>query len=114
LRVAASFHTIIFAYGRQIYSLSRAVFSQLVLETHGVRRTPQRAMISGTAGAHGDVRHLVRIGAERGRSSAALLNIRVRRHVLYVMQGSHSFCCVPQANIDRRTAARVPAGQWRR
>src|SRR5688572_19533837 len=45
----ASFHTIIFAYGRQIYSLSRAgYFPQALSVTHGAHKTPNRALISGT------------------------------------------------------------------
>ena len=45
----ASFHTIIFAYGRQIYSLSRAgYFPQFLSVTHGAHKTPNRALISGT------------------------------------------------------------------
>src|SRR5262245_35588541 len=45
----ASFHTIIYAYGRQIYSLSRAgYFPQALSETHGAHKTPNRALIAGT------------------------------------------------------------------
>ncbi|MGC4065237.1 MAG: amino acid permease [Polyangiaceae bacterium] len=45
----ASFHTIIFAYGRQIYSLSRAgyYFSFMSL-THGTRKTPYMGLLTGT------------------------------------------------------------------
>jgi len=44
----ASFHTIIFAYGRQIYSLSRAGYFPAVLSlTHGSRKTPHAALIAG-------------------------------------------------------------------
>jgi ethanolamine permease len=44
----ASFHTIIFAYGRQIYSLSRAgYFPQFLSITHGTHRTPNTALIGG-------------------------------------------------------------------
>ena len=44
----ASFHTIIFAQGRQIYSLSRAgYFPTFLSVTHGSRKTPQVAMIFG-------------------------------------------------------------------
>jgi ethanolamine permease len=44
----ASFHTIIFAQGRQIYSLSRAgYFPTFLSVTHGTRKTPHVAMISG-------------------------------------------------------------------
>jgi ethanolamine permease len=44
----ASFHAIIFAYGRQIYSLSRAGYFPMWLSvTHGKRKTPHRALIAG-------------------------------------------------------------------
>lgn len=44
----ASFHTIIFAQGRQIYSLSRAgYFPTFLSVTHGTRQTPHTAMIAG-------------------------------------------------------------------
>jgi len=46
----ASFHTIIFAYGRQIYSLSRAgYFPTWLSVTHGKRETPHRALLAGSA-----------------------------------------------------------------
>ena len=45
----ASFHTIIFAKGRQIYSLSRAGYFPSGLSiTHGTRKTPHLAMILGS------------------------------------------------------------------
>ncbi len=44
----ASFHTIIYAYGRNIYSLSRAGYLPHWLSiTHGERRTPHVALIVG-------------------------------------------------------------------
>jgi len=44
----ASFHTIIFAYGRNIYSLSRAgYFPKWMSVTHGTRKTPWLALILG-------------------------------------------------------------------
>ncbi|GAT31937.1 ethanolamine permease [Terrimicrobium sacchariphilum] len=44
----ASFHTIIFAFGRQIYSLSRAGYYLPFLSvTHGKRHTPHVAMFTG-------------------------------------------------------------------
>lgn len=46
--LVASFHAIIFAYGRQIYSLSRAgYFPRALSITHGTRKTPHVAMILG-------------------------------------------------------------------
>lgn len=44
----ASFFTIIFAYGRNTYSLSRAgYFPHFLSVTHGVRKTPHVALIAG-------------------------------------------------------------------
>ena len=44
----ASFHTIIFAQGRQIFSLSRAgYFPTFLSVTHGTRKTPHIAMVGG-------------------------------------------------------------------
>ncbi len=46
--LVASFHTIIYAYGRQIYSLSRAgYFPRFLSLTHGTRKTPHVALIAG-------------------------------------------------------------------
>ncbi|MDG2307878.1 MAG: amino acid permease [Candidatus Binatia bacterium] len=46
--LVASFHTIIFAYGRNIYSLSRAgYFPAFLSVTHGTRQTPHVALIVG-------------------------------------------------------------------
>lgn len=48
LGLIASFHTIIFAFGRQIYSLSRAGYFPAQLSiTHGTRKTPHVALIAG-------------------------------------------------------------------
>ena len=48
--LVASFHTIIFAYGRQIYSLSRAgYFPRWLSLTHGTRQTPHVALVAGAA-----------------------------------------------------------------
>ncbi|WP_193337004.1 amino acid permease [Devosia beringensis] len=46
----ASFHTILFAQGRQVYSLSRAgYFPSGLSVTHGVHKTPHIAMMAGAA-----------------------------------------------------------------
>ncbi|HEY6562743.1 MAG TPA: amino acid permease [Polyangiaceae bacterium] len=46
--LVASFHTIIFAYGRQIYSLARAgYYPPLLSLTHGSRKTPYMGLIAG-------------------------------------------------------------------
>lgn len=47
--LVASFHTIIFAYGRQIYSLSRAgYYFPFMSLTHGRRKTPYMGLLTGT------------------------------------------------------------------
>jgi ethanolamine permease len=47
--LVASFHTIIFAYGRQIYSLSRAgYYLPFMSITHSTRKTPYMGIITGT------------------------------------------------------------------
>ncbi len=46
--LVASFHTIVFAYGRQIYSMSRAgYFPRWLSVTHSRRQTPHRALWIG-------------------------------------------------------------------
>ena len=46
--LVASFHAIIFGYGRQIYSLSRAgYFPHFLSVTHGTHKTPNVALIAG-------------------------------------------------------------------
>ena len=46
--LVASFHAIIFAYGRQIYSLSRAgYFPHFLSVTHGTHKTPNIALVAG-------------------------------------------------------------------
>ena len=47
--LVASFHAIIFAYGRQIYSLSRAgYFPHFLSVTHGDHKTPNTALFAGS------------------------------------------------------------------
>jgi ethanolamine permease len=83
----ASFHTIIFAYGRQIYSLSRAgYFPTWLSVTHGRRQTPHRALVAGsTLGfAAALAIHLTPQGSPVG---AVLLNMAVFGAVIaYILQ----------------------------
>ncbi len=52
--LVASFHTIIFAYGRNIYSLSRAgYFPRWMSITHGKRKTPYVALLLGGVVGYG-------------------------------------------------------------
>ena len=83
----ASFHTIIFAYGRQIYSLSRAgYFPSWLSETHGSRQTPQRALLAGSALGLA-VALAIRMAPQGGPVGAILLNMAVFGAVLaYLLQ----------------------------
>ena len=52
--LVASFHTIIFAYGRQIFSLSRAgYFPRFLSLTHPRRNTPHVALLAGAGLGYG-------------------------------------------------------------
>jgi ethanolamine permease len=87
----ASFHTIIYAYGRQIYSLSRAgYFPTWLSVTHGTRETPQRALLAGSG-----LGFLVALGihlAPQGSPvGAVLLNMAVFGAVLAYMLQMISF-----------------------
>jgi len=86
----ASFFTIIFAYGRNTYSLSRAgYFPQFLSITHGKRKTPHVALIAGALVGYA-VAVLVFILQENDLGAqivAALLNMAVFAAVIsYIMQ----------------------------
>jgi ethanolamine permease len=83
----ASFHSILYAYGRQIYSLARAgYFPEWLSGTHGRRQTPHRALVAGSIlGLSAAV--AIRVSGPSGSVGATLLNMAVFGAVLaYVMQ----------------------------
>jgi ethanolamine permease len=84
----ASFHTIIYAYGRNIYSLSRAgYFPRWLSLTHGERKTPHVALIVGGALSLG-LALLMTYALPGTTVGAALLNLAVFGAVIsYAMQG---------------------------
>ncbi len=85
--LAASFHAIIFACGRQIYSLSRAgYFPPWLSVTHSTRQTPGRALIAGAV-----LGYLAALGiyfaGQKSAAGAVLLNMAVFGAVMaYVLQ----------------------------
>ena len=85
--LVASFHTIIFAYGRQIFSLSRAgYFPRILSLTHSTQKTPHVALVVG-----GVLGYLVAFVIHRLGSGhpvgAVLLNMAVFGAVIsYVLQ----------------------------
>ncbi len=85
--LVASFHTIIFAYGRQIYSLSRAgYFPRWLSLTHPKRRTPHVALIVGALIGYGVACLIHFLGSEHP-VGAVLLNMAVFGAVIsYALQ----------------------------
>jgi ethanolamine permease len=83
----ASFHTIIFAYGRQIYSLSRAgYFPTWLSETHPTHRTPVRALMAGS-GLGLAAALAIYLSGQKGAVGAVLLNMAVFGAVIaYILQ----------------------------
>jgi ethanolamine permease len=75
--LVASFHTIIFAYGRQIFSLSRAgYFPRWLSETHPRWRTPHRALLCGAVLGYAVAFAIHHLGPEHP-VGAVLLNMAV-------------------------------------
>jgi ethanolamine permease len=85
--LVASFHAIIFAYGRQIYSLSRAgYFPTWLSVTHTKRKTPGRALIAGSVLGY-FAALTIHFTGEKSSVGAVLLNMAVFGAVLaYVLQ----------------------------
>jgi len=83
----ASFHTIIYAYGRQIYSLSRAgYFPQALSLTHSNRKTPHMALIAGAAVGY-VIALVIHFAGSDSPVGAALLNMAVFGAVIaYIFQ----------------------------
>jgi ethanolamine permease len=88
----ASFHTIIYAYGRQIYSLSRAgYYMPFMSVTHGTHKVPHTALYAGTVLGFGIMLTVWFLrGAEAGGAliGGTLLNMAVFGAMIsYAMQG---------------------------
>src|SRR6516162_798987 len=89
--LVASFHTIIFACGRQIYSLSRAgYFPTWLSVTHGKRETPQRALLAGSALGFAAAL-AIHLTPQGGPVGAVLLNMAVFGAVVAYMLQMLSF-----------------------
>lgn len=85
--LVASFHSIIFAYGRQIYSLSRAgYFPRFLSLTHGSRKTPHVALLVGAALGY-VVALTIHLLGSKNPVGAVLLNMAVFGAVIaYALQ----------------------------
>lgn len=85
--LVASFHAIIYAYGRNIYSLSRAGYFPLWMSvTHGTRKTPHIALLVGAAMGFAVLMLLYFLG-DSGAFGGVILNMAVFGAVIaYAMQ----------------------------
>jgi ethanolamine permease len=106
--LVASFFTIIYAYGRNTYSLSRAgYFPKFLSVTHGERRTPHVALIAGAIVGYAVILlvwYLQRQGGEgAAQVVAAVLNMAVFAAVISYALQCLSFIMLRQRlpNIDR-------------
>ncbi|MHB1242561.1 MAG: amino acid permease [Gaiellaceae bacterium] len=109
--LVASFHTIIFAYGRNIFSLSRAGYYPHPLSvTHGTRHTPHMALILGAV--IGWIAAYILYEWGTGTVGAALLSMAVFGAVISYFMQSVSFVMLRRKlpNIDR--PYRSPVGEW--
>lgn len=110
----ASFHTILFAQGRQIYSLSRAgYFPKGLSITHQTYRTPHVAMVVGSI--VGLLIMLViwfSLGAEKGGSiiGSVLLNMAVFGAMFSYILQAISFILLRKNQPDMNRPYRSPLG----
>ncbi len=111
--LVASFHTILYAYGRQIYSLSRAgYFPQWLSVTSSKHQTPVRALISGSALGMAAALGIYFFG-QNSQVGAILLNMAVFGAVLaYILQMA-SFLILRKKNMERPYVSPLGvAGAW--
>lgn len=106
----ASFHSIVFAYGRQVYSLSRAGYFPRVLSlTHRTRKTPHVALLAGAVLGYG-VALTIHLAGSQHPVGATLLNMAVFGAVIsYILQMS-SFIALRIRRPDLPRPYRSPLG----
>lgn len=112
--LVASFHTIIFAYGRNVYSLSRAgYYPHWMSLTHGKRRTPWVALLGGGILGYG-LALLLFLATENewlgGNISAALLSMAVFGGVISYFMQMLSFVLLRRKMPDIERPYRSPLG----
>lgn len=114
LGLIASFHTIIFAMGRQIYSLSRAgYFLPQLSITHGQRKTPYVAMLIGSLMALAVMMTLwFLFGEEKGGAviGGTLLNMAVFGAMFSYFMQALSFILLRRKMPDIERPYRSPLG----
>jgi ethanolamine permease len=114
--LVASFHTIIYAYGRNIYSLSRAGYYPHFLSlTHGKRQTPYVALILGGVIGYGLAMLLdqaTKQGWLGGNVGASLLYMAVFGAVISYAMQCISFILLRRNLPDIERPYRSPVGVW--
>ena len=113
----ASFFTIIYAYGRNTYSLSRAgYFPKWLSVTHGTRNTPHRALIAGAVVGYVLAvviyKWLAGKGGAAGQIVGALLYMAVFGAVISYFMQCLSFILLRRKYPNIERPYRSPVGEW--
>src|SRR5215210_1885615 len=109
--LVASFHTIIFAYGRNIFSLSRAGYYPHPLSvTHGSRQTPHVALILGAV--LGWIAAYIIYKNTDTQVGASLLYMAVFGAVISYFMQCLSFILLRRRLPDIARPYRSPVGEW--
>ncbi|HLG09349.1 MAG TPA: ethanolamine permease [Gaiellaceae bacterium] len=114
--LVASFHTIIFAYGRNIFSLSRAgYYPHFLSVTHGKRQTPYVALVLGAVIGYALALLLdqaTKHGWLGGNVGASLLYMAVFGAVISYAMQCLSFIMLRRKFPDVERPYRSPVGVW--
>ncbi len=95
--LVASFHTVIYAYGRVLFALSRSGYIPRWISLTGKNHTPYVALILGAVIGLGCA-FMIRLSGDNGTVGAALLNMAVFGAVIsYIMV----MCCYIKLRISR-------------
>jgi len=113
----ASFFTIIYAYGRNTYSLSRAgYFPKWLSVTHGTRNTPHRALIAGAVVGYALAVLIYELGqsegALAGKIVGALLYMAVFGAVISYFMQCLAFILLRRKYPNIQRPYRSPVGEW--
>jgi ethanolamine permease len=114
--LVASFHTIIYAYGRNAFSLSRAGYYPHILSvTHGKRQTPYYTLIGGAVIGYG-LAYLLYEATKHdwmgGNLSAALLSMAVFGAVISYAMQCLSFILLRRRMPEIERPYVSPVGEW--
>ena len=106
----ASFHAIIYAYGRQIYSLARAgYFPPWLSMTHKTRKTPYRALITGSVIGYATAFGIYLL-PQRSPVAGVLLNMAVFGAVIAYVFQMVSFIALRKRHPNIARPFRSPLG----